>query len=56
MTKAQEVYNKLDRMKLSGRAQRIIETTDQLAIVDLFGDCETAEQVEEIVNEYFGED
>ena len=56
MKKTQEVHNKLDGMKLSDKAQRVIETADQSAIVDLFVDCETAEQVEEIVNEYFGED
>lgn len=53
MTKAQEIFNRLDNMELSKKAREVIENTDQIAIVDMFGTCETAEEVEEIVNEYF---
>lgn len=51
--KAQEIFNRLDEMKLSKAARNIIETSDQFGIIEMFGDCYTAEQVEEVVAEYY---
>ena len=56
MSKAQDIYNRLDNMDLSEKARDVIATTDQFAIVDLFGDCKTAKDVEDIVKEYFDEE
>lgn len=56
MTKAQEVFNKLDKMNLSEKARTIISQSDQYAIVDMFGHCESPEQVEEVIEEYYGEE
>lgn len=56
MTKAQEIFNKLDNMDLSEKARGVIAGSDQFAIIDLFENCETAKDVEEIVNEYFNDE
>ena len=56
MTKAQEIFNKLDNMDLSEKARGVIAGSDQFAIIDLFENCETAKDVEEIVNEYFDDE
>lgn len=36
-------------MELSQKAKNLIASCDQLAIIDIFGECETAEDVEEAV-------
>lgn len=55
MTRVQEIFNRLDAMDLSEKARDVIATSDQFTVVDLFGDCKTSEEVEDIVREYFEE-
>ena len=56
MTKTQEIINKLNNMDLSEKARGVIASSDQFAIVNFFENCETAKDVEEIVNEYFDDE
>lgn len=56
MKKAKDIFNKLDEMELSQKAKNLIASCDQLAIIDIFGECETAEDVEEAVTLFYEED
>lgn len=51
MSKAQETINRLNQMNLSDRAKAAIEACDLTAIEELFGDCETVEDVESMALE-----
>ena len=56
MSKAQKIFNKLHDMKLSQQARNFIVGCDQIAMVDLFEYCDTAEEVEELIKEYLDEE
>ena len=56
MNKNQETANRLNKMTLSDRAIVVISGTDLDVLDEIFGHCQTAAQVEEIVNEYFMEE
>ena len=51
--KNQITADKLDNMNLSEKARNIIANTDYTILHELFGNCETAEQVEECINDYY---
>lgn len=50
----QTIYDRLNSMELSESARDVIAATDQGGI-ELFAGCETAEDVEQIISEYFQE-
>ena len=56
MSKFQEICNKLNSMELSKKANDYISNCDQGAIVDLFEDLNTPEEVEAAVEEWMKED
>ena len=47
---AQEVLDRLDGMNLSAHARRVVEQSDQYAIIDLFGECYKSDEVENVVD------
>ena len=53
---AQEVCDRLNDMSLSAEAHRVISLTDFRTIYDLFGNCYTADAVENIVSDIIEED
>lgn len=56
MNKNQETCNRLDQMNLSEAAEDLIAQTDFNIMYELFGSCETAEDVEDLVREILKED
>lgn len=50
------VSDKLNRMELSETATDYIARTDIGVMAELFGMCDTAEEVEQVVQEYRKED
>lgn len=48
----QMVADKLNRMELSETATDYIASTDINVMAELFGMCDTAEEVEQVVQEY----
>ena len=56
MNKNQETCNRLNEMELSERAESLISQTDFNIMSELFGHCETAEDVEEMAEEILRED
>lgn len=55
MKKAQDIFNKLRGMDLSQQAKNLIAECDQFAVIDIFGECKTAEDVEEAVTLFYEE-
>ena len=51
MSKEQELWNRLNAMELSNHAREVINQSDAGAAMNLFGDCETAEDVEAVAKE-----
>ena len=56
MSNAQDIFKKLRGMDLSQQAINLIAECDQFAVIDIFGSCETAEDVEEAVILFYEED
>lgn len=52
----QQVADRLHQMDLSERAELIIAETEIRCMAEVFGACETAEDVEQIVAEYFDDE
>jgi hypothetical protein len=55
MSNARDIFKKLRRMDLSQQAKNLIVECDQFAVIDIFGRCETAEDVEEAVTLFYEE-
>ena len=51
-----ETASKLDRMELSKEARDVINSTEFNIYYELFGNLDTAEDVEAYVREYYKED
>ena len=51
-----EVAQRLDNMDLNRKARMIIDGTPINNLEEIFGSCNTAEDVEELINEYFNEE
>lgn len=47
----QDLCDRLNKMNLSEHAKQAIANTDQYALVDLFEDCETEKEVEDVARE-----
>lgn len=51
--KIEEVREKLDHMVLSERAMDAVDSCDMQGVIEMFGDCKTAADVETVVEEYW---
>lgn len=51
--KIEIVRERLDHMVLSKRARDAVDSCDMQGVVEMFGDCKTAADVETIVEEYW---
>ena len=51
--KIEIVRERLDHMVLSERARDAVDSCDMRGLIEMFGDCKTAEDVETVVEEYF---
>ena len=54
--KNQELANKLNAMDLSNRARQMVNDTGMECLDMIFGNCETAEDVEQVVNDLLNEE